>query len=118
MEYTVTFHNEDNEKYNGYVNINIKTNHSIINWTLSDCGCYPSSLWEALLNYMKDSTGKSPSVGGGSNSSWYADVHDSKFRIYFNISGCGGDSTIIHEFDIDIMIPIVEEIISNIKLME
>lgn len=120
MEYTVTFHKyeDDDEKYNGYVDININLNHSKLNWTLSDCGCYPSSSWEALLNYMKNPTGKSPSVGGGGNSSWHADVHDSSFRIYFDISGMGGDSTMVHEFDIDMMIPVVEDIIKNIKLME
>jgi hypothetical protein len=123
MEYSVTYHkyNDDyvDEKYNGYVEINIYFQHSKINWIISDCGCYPSTSWEILLNFMKNiNDDKSPSIGGGSNSTWYADVHKSKFRLYFDISGCGGDSTMIHEFDIDMMIPVVDQIIENIKLME
>lgn len=60
---------------------------------------------------------KSPGVGGGGNSCWYANVNSSNFILYFNVSDCGGDSTIIYEFPIDKMISVVEQIIEKIKQM-
>jgi len=121
MEYQVIFHknDDDDEKYNGYIEIKINFHNLKINWVLSDCGCYPSSEWIELLNCMNGTLKHKLSVvGGGGNSSWTADATETKFRLCFDISGSGGDSTITHEFPIDIMIPVVEQIIEKIKLME
>jgi hypothetical protein len=109
----------DNEKYNGYVTINMThVNVPKIKWVISDCGCYPSSDWIALLNYMKGSSSKCPNIGGGGNSGWGISIKESSVIMEFEISGNGGDSTIELSFSFQEMIPIVEEIIVNIKKME
>ena len=128
MEYQVILHKtetkydgyETDEKYDGHIEIILTFNNQKMKWTLSDCCSYPSNEWVDLLNCMKGITNpnKSPTVGGGGNSSWYADVNNSNFRLYFDISGSGGDSTIIYEIPVDKMIPVIEEIIEKIKLME
>lgn len=130
MEYKVILHKnepetkydgyETDEKYDGIIEVILTFNSQKMKWILSDCSCYPSSEWIELLNFMKgNSTSNiSPIVGGGGNSSWNADVNNSNFRLYFDISGSGGDSTIINEFPVDKMIPVVEQIIEKIKLME
>lgn len=121
MEHQVIFHKNDDEdeKYNGYIEIKIIFHNLKINWLLTDCGCYPSSEWIELLNCMNGTLkNKSPAVGGGENSSWSADATETNFRLCFDISGCGGDSIITYEFPVDEMIPVVEQIIEKIKLME
>lgn len=116
MEYQVVSHKMGDDNYHSYIEINIIFNHLKINWVLSDCGCYPSSEWIKMLNFMKGdiTNNKSLSVGGG-NSFWSADVTEMNFKLIFDISGCGGDSTITYEFPNDKMIPIVEQIIEKNK---
>lgn len=121
MEYQVALHKMDDgeEKYHGYIEININFHGLKINWVLSDCGCYPSAQWIELLDCMKGIiTNESQSVGGGGNSGWSADATDTNFRLNFDISGSGGDSTITYEFPNDKMVPVVEQIIEKIKQME
>ena len=122
MEHQVILHNDDgdNDNYSGYVEIKLKLDDLKIKWTITDCGCYPSSKWIELLNYMKEqpTDQRSPIISGGGNSSWFTDVNKTNFRLIFDISGNGGDSTIIYKFPIDKMIPVVEQIIEKIKLME
>ena len=91
-----------------------------INWILSDYTSYPAYEWFDLLDYMKGTktNNKSPSIRCGYNSYWSADVQNSKFRLKFDITESGGDSLIIHEFPIEQMIPVVEQIIEKILLLE
>ncbi len=112
---------DDSTKYNGLVEIQLTyPSGSKIKWILSDCGCFPSSAWLQMLNFMKKGGADkdSPSVGGGGNSYWNAWIKDGNFVLYFSISGLGGDSSIEHRFPIKEMIPVVEEIAEKIKLME
>jgi hypothetical protein len=123
MEYQVTFHkdnHDEDEKYNGHIEIKLNFHHLKINWIISDCGSYPSDQWIKLLNFMKETStdDKSPIIGSEGNSYWYAYVNNSNFKLFFDISGSGGDSTIMHEFPVEEMIPVVEQIIEKIKLME
>ena len=120
MEYQVKLFKMGDQKYRGYIVIKLNYNGLKIHWTLSDCGCYPSSKWIELLNFINFNaiTDTSPIVGGGENSTWTADVTDLNFRLCFDISGGGGDSEIIYEFPIDKMIPVIEQIIEKIKEME
>ena len=120
MEYKVNLHeidDDDNKKYNGYIET-ILTFHGLkINWRISDCGSYPSDQWIELLNFMKgNSTSYSPIINPGGPSSWNARVNNSIFELCFDISG--GDCSLIHEFPVDKMIPVVEQIIEKIKQME
>lgn len=128
MEYQVILHKSDpetkydgyetDEKYDGYIEIIFTFNNQKMKWTLSDCGSYPSNQWVDLLNYMKGITNPniSPIINPGGPSSWNARVKNSIFELCFDIGG--GDCSIIHEFHVDKMIPVVEEIIEKIKLME
>lgn len=122
MTFEVNFNiidENDNEKYNGYVTINMThINVPKIKWVISDCECNPSSVWVALLNYMKGSSSECPYIGGGGNSYWSIYTKESSVIMNFDISGNGGDSTIELSFSFQEMIPIVEEIINNIKKME
>lgn len=111
--------NKRDPEYNGYITINITyENGPKIKWVISDIGCYPSSDWDELLNYMKGSSSTCPIIGGGGNSSWGISVKESSVLMEFDISGNGGDSTIELSFSFQEMIPIVKKIINNIKKME
>lgn len=87
-------------------------------WILSDCGSYPSDQWIELLNFMKGNSKSniSPIINPGGPSSWNAKIKNSIFELCFDVSG--GNCSIIHEFPIDKMIPVVEQIIEKIKDME
>lgn len=128
MEYQVILHKNDREtkydgyetdgKYDGHIEIILTFNNQKIKWKLSDCGSYPSNQWVGLLNFMKWTliTNISPIIIPGGPSSWNAKVKNSTFELCFDVSG--GDCSIIHEFSVCKMIPVIEEIVQKIKLME
>jgi hypothetical protein len=106
----------DDEKYNGYVTVNMAhVNIPKIRWIISDCEHYPSSDWVGLLNYMKGLSSTCSEIGGGGKSNWSITVVESTVVMEFDICG---DSNIVLSFTFQQMIPIVEEIINNIKKME
>jgi hypothetical protein len=99
---------------NGSISVEILDDGTKFTWRFSDLLCYNVMQWTDLLAMMKgeiDDTSKHASVGGGGNSYWQAKVVDSKFRLYYSISGSGGDSTFVIDLSLEVMIPAIEEII-------